>query len=334
MILGIFFKILFSNITECFFFGITTTTNIIPSMGYTLHNNEKHERALVCFVESLSIRRYQLGDDSTEVGDTLNMMGFLKAKSGELDDALTLLWDALRIRKLQEDHVKVSETLKNIGNVHREKGELELAIECHEECLRIRKAEFGSNHEKVADALIAMGNIHSDLEKTNEAMKSYQEALKIRTLVFGEHDESVAAVLQYMGTMEFRTNNYGEACDLLTEFIRIRRDNKTKNDTDYFNVLFMVGNIHKMEDQEEEAKSCWNEAYQVFQELGLAETKPEIADVMNNLMQIENMDEQETESQKKKSLFGIVTEKFKKDKSSDGLLPKGRTRISGKGLML
>jgi hypothetical protein len=85
-------------------------------MGFTSHNNDASDRALVCFEESLSIRRIQLGEDSDEVGDTLNMMGFLKAKRGELDDALTLLWDALRIRKLQEDHVKVSETLKNIGN--------------------------------------------------------------------------------------------------------------------------------------------------------------------------------------------------------------------------
>jgi tetratricopeptide (TPR) repeat protein len=61
------------------------------SMGYTLHNNDEAERALVCLEESLSMRRYQLGEDSKEVGDGLNMMGFLKAKKGERDDALTIL---------------------------------------------------------------------------------------------------------------------------------------------------------------------------------------------------------------------------------------------------
>lgn len=173
--------------TRLSFFFLIIKKNIIRiSMGYTLHNNDESERALVCFVEALSIRRYQLGDDSKEVGDTLNMMGFLKAKGGELDDALTLLWDALRIRKLQEDHIKVSETLKNIGNVHREKAELELAIECYEECLRIRRAQLGPDHEKVADGLIAMGNILNDMQRNGEAMQSYQEALKIRSLVFGE----------------------------------------------------------------------------------------------------------------------------------------------------
>jgi len=304
-------------------------------MGYTLHNNDEPERALVCFVEALSIRRYQLGNDSKEVGDTLNMMGFLKAKSGERDDALTLLWDALRIRKLQQDHVKVSETLKNIGNVHKEKNELELAIECYEECLRIRKAELGPKHEKVADTLIAMGNIHSDMLKMKEAMKSYQEALKIRTLVFGAHDERVATVLQFMGTMEFRANNHGNASDLLNEFIRIRRDNNAKKGGDYVNVLFIIGNIHKMEGREAEAKSVWNEAYQAFQELGLNETNPQIAEVMNNLLKVENLDEEEPEPPtNRKSIFGMVSEKFKKEKSSDALLEKGRTRRTGKGFKL
>ena len=303
------------------------------SMGYTLHNNDEPDRALVCFEESLNIRRYQLGEDSKEVGDTLNMMGFLKAKRSELDDALTLLWDALRIRKLQEDHVKVSETLKNIGNVHREKKERDVAVECYEECLRIRRTELGPEHEKVADALIAMGNVQSDMDHKEEAMRSYQEALKIRTMLFGEHDDGVAAVLQYMGTMEFRSGNHERARDLLTEFIRIRRENGTKKDGDYVNVLFMIGNIHKMHSREEDAQLCWSEAYQVFQELGLAETNPQIAKVMNHLLKAE---EEKEEAEKKKGkgagVFGKMTEKLKGNTKDEKL--HGKKRRKGKGIQL
>jgi tetratricopeptide (TPR) repeat protein len=305
------------------------------SMGYTLHNNDEPDRALVCFEESLSIRRYQLGEDSKEVGDTLNMMGFLKAKRGELDDALTILWDALRIRKLQEDNVKVSETLKNIGNVHREKQEQVLAVKCYEECLRIRRTELGEDHEKVADALIAMGNVYGDIKKNDEAMRSYQEALRIRTMVFGEQDESVAAVLQYMGTMEFRAGNHERARDLLTEFIRIRRDNSTKNDGDYVNVLFMIGNIHKMQGNEEDARLCWTEAYQVFQELGLEQTNPQIASMMNELLKLELKEDDETDQKKNAALtfFGKMAGKSKEPAKE--VKPLGRkTRRSGKGIQL
>jgi tetratricopeptide (TPR) repeat protein len=188
------------------------------SMGQTLHNMEEAERALVCFEESLSMRRYQLGEDSKEVGDGLNMMNLLKAKKGELNVAFPILWDSLRIRKLQNDHTKVSETLKNIGIVHREKHELDLAVECHEECLRMRRIELGTAHDKVDDALIAIGEVESDMQHTDDAMRSYQEALKIRTLIFAEHDESDVA-------LKFRANNYSKSRDLLSEFVRIRCDN-------------------------------------------------------------------------------------------------------------
>lgn len=319
---------------DCLGLDDVAVAETLYSMGYTLHNNDQADRALVCFEESLNIRRYKLGEDSKEVGDTLNMMGFLKAKRGELDDALTLLWDALRIRKLQDDHIKVSETLKNIGNVHREKEERELAVECYVECLRIRRDELGTEHEKVADALIAMGNVQSDMGQKEEAMRSYQEALKIRTLAFGEHDESVAAVLQYMGTMEFRSGNIEKARDLLTEFIRIRRDNGTKNDGDYVNVLFMIGNIHKMHGQEEEAKLCWSEAYQVFQELGLAETNPQIAKLMNHLLKAEE-EKEEAENRKKAkgvSVLSKMTEKLKGSTKEEKL--PGKKRRKGKGIQL
>ena len=301
------------------------------SMGFTLHNQDQSQRALQCFEEALHIRKIRLGDEAKEVGDTLNMMGFLQAKRGELDSALTLLWDALRIRKTHKDDVKVSETLKNIGNVHREKQEHELAVECYEECLRIRRSELGDDHEKVADALIAIGNVRSDMENIDDAMRAYQEALKIRTLVHGENDERVAAVLQYMGTLEFRSGDLDRARSFLEDFIRIRKQNNVQNDGDYVNVLFMIGNIHKIQGDDTAAKKCWSEAYDVFQALGLARENPQIARIMDSLLQggrtrppPQNRTQQDNRPKKPaegSGFFGRITAGLK-DTLRDEKLPK------------
>jgi tetratricopeptide (TPR) repeat protein len=136
-----------------------------------------------------------------------------------------------------------------------------------------------------------MGNVQSDLDWTQEALDSYKEALAIRNVLFGEQDEKVATILQYMGTLEFRANELDRAFQLLDEFIRIRQEeNGTEPDGDYVNVLFMIGNIHKMQNDEEEAKKCWTEAYGIFKKLGLAETNPQIAEVMSSLVSEEEMD--------------------------------------------
>jgi len=254
------------------------------SMGYTLHNQENTERALVCFDEAVHIRKSVLGENAKEVGDTLNIMGFLQAKKGELVEALKLLWEALRIRKYQQDNVKVSETLKNIGNVHREKHEFEVALECYEECLRIRRKELGNITEKVADALIALGNVHSDMENRDGALHAYNEALRVRIELHGDSDERVAACNQYIGTLEFRSGDMDKARTYLDEFVRIRRDNNNRMDADYVNVLFIIGNISKMQGNDLDARQCWTEAYQVFTEIGLEAENPQIAKVMNNLL--------------------------------------------------
>lgn len=74
------------------------------------------------------------------------------------------------------------------------------------------------------------------------------------------------------------------ALQLLNEFVRIREEIGAENDQDYVNVLIMVGNIHKMKNNEGEARRCWTTAYKVFTDIGLAESNPQIAAVMTSLL--------------------------------------------------
>jgi tetratricopeptide (TPR) repeat protein len=152
-------------------------------------------------------------------------------------------------------------------------------------------------------------------------------ALKIRTEMYGQNDERVAVVLQYMGTMEFRSGDLDTSLNLLNEFIRIRRENRVPHDGDYVNVLFMIGNIHKMQGDDEEARVCWTEAYDVFQELGLATENPQIAKVMNNLLYGEQNPidepaaEEEATETKRPGLLSGISSRFK-DALRDEKMPK------------
>lgn len=135
-------------------------------------------------------------------------------------------------------------------------------------------------------------------------------ALTIRTFFFGEHDDSVGAVLQKMGSLEFNNGEYDKALSMLTEFIRIRQENESENDGDYVNVLFMIGNIHKMQGNEDEARKWWTDAYDVFQDLGLSAGNPQVAQAMDNLLR-ENIGQREEVEEKKAGFFGDFAEKMK-----------------------
>lgn len=264
--------------------GHALVASTLYSLGFTLHNCDENNRALVCFEESLEIRKARFGEDAREVGDTMNILGFLRAKMNKLDEALTCLGSALRIRKLHEDYIKASDTLKNIGNVHREKQLHDIALENYKECLDMRRKELGHDHEKVADALVALGNVKSDTDDVQGALQLYSEALKIRTVVYGSHGEKVAAVVQNMGMLEFRTGDLDGAKSNLEEYVRIRSTNGSRPDSDFVNALFIIGNIHKLKQNDTAAKKCWREAYDLFNEIGLAEENPKIAKVMSKLL--------------------------------------------------
>jgi len=140
-----------------------------------------------------------------------------------------------------------------------------------------------------------------------------------------------------MGTLEFRAGELDRALQLLREFIRIRQDNGTENDGDYVNVLFMIGNIHKMQGNEEEAQGCWTEAYEVFQELGLADGNPQIAEVMGNLVK-KNKEEDiheefDATASPKRGLFGKITERVKGTLRDEKLgIGRSRTKVRGQQL--
>lgn len=161
-------------------------------------------------------------------------------------------------------------------------------------------------------------------------------------MLYGEQDESVAAVLQYMGTLEFRAEQFDRSLQLLNEFVRIREEIGTENDGDYVNVLIMVGNIHKIRRNEDEAKRCWTAAYKVFQDLGMAESNPQIAEVMNSLVKDPNAkpetsnkqpgsDDIEMRSNKSKGVLGRITDKVKVS-TKQALATKRRSDMRGQQL--
>ena len=134
-----------------------------------------------------------------------------------------------------------------------------------------------------------------------------------------------------MGTLEFRSGDLDTARQLLQDFIRIRREKNVPFDRDYVNVLFMIGNIHKMQGNNEEARRCWSEAYKVFQQLGLAEENPQIAKVMNNLLQggdgKATPAAQADEKKRPSGLLSQISTRFK-DALRDEKMPKLGTKKS------
>lgn len=204
------------------------------------------------------------------VGDTLNTIGFLQLKMGNIEgrDALDPLMEALEIRRAVGNKGKVVSTLQNIGSLYKKRKDYDSCIEVNADILVVRKEEFGPADERIAEAWINLGNVQASAGRFEEARVSYEEALRVRTVNFGYHHRLVAQALFKIGSLNSRQNNFNDAKQLFEEYMRIRADEESDPDEEMAQALTLMGDLQKETGEKSKAQINWMSAIEIYQQLG------------------------------------------------------------------
>jgi tetratricopeptide (TPR) repeat protein len=113
--------------------------------GVALLFQSRFDEALDCLERSLVIRQEKLGDLDNDVADTLNTIGVLHLRKGNIDGetAFGPLSKALEIRRSLQNKAKVVSTLQNLASLYKKRKEFDMCLEIHSEILAVRQEEFG-----------------------------------------------------------------------------------------------------------------------------------------------------------------------------------------------
>ncbi|MCA9650259.1 MAG: serine/threonine protein kinase [Myxococcales bacterium] len=103
--------------------------------------------------------------------------------------------------------------LDDIGAVHVVRGELDEAIALHRESLRLKELSYGPDHPQVAASLRELGSALSHAERYDEALEQFERGLAIDRATRGEHNRSVAVALDDIGRVLRRQGKLGEAIE-------------------------------------------------------------------------------------------------------------------------
>ena len=282
------------------------------AMGLLLHEKGTYTDALAYLSKSLDMRVHIHGQNHPAIADIYDMMGYVDTKSGDLDSALRRLNDSLEVRKLVGDKLREADTLVNIGNLHRERKEFQLAIQHYDECLKMRISALGRNHGSVADVLMSQGNVHSDMNSTHDALARYREgeqiekhcthshpsteniphdivcappAVEIILSVNGPTDARVASTFQKAGMMQFLAGNIDSGRLFLEYTVDIYRQGGETYESNLVISLLIIGNMHKIVEESEEAERVWTDAYEISKKMGLR-SNPKILQVLTHLLHI------------------------------------------------
>ena len=179
---------------------------------------------------------------------------------------------AIRKRFLPWDHRDVFNNLHSLAYCHSESGNIELAMQLEEEALRIAKSRFGTNSLPYANICAGFGffswstnkNLNSGIKRTEEAIRIFnrigygtsgdcglaysnlascyflkgerekallyhQKALQIRTQVFGENDcNNTAISLLNLANSFSSFNDYEKALEYYKKVLAIRLEHCEK----------------------------------------------------------------------------------------------------------
>lgn len=255
---------------------------------------ERFGDALVCFRHCNLIFQAKLGSDHLTVAETLHRTGFVLEKmndfptsqhhQAELEDALDLLTEALRIRKIHmgDLHPDLEETLLCLGRVHHKLGNIGHALDFLTDAVKARDARLGRKNVKLedADALLQVGQLQQQSGQFRQALESFEECLDIRCQILGRDHPSIGELLFYIGNLLREVGDLDLAAVKFEESLAIA-EQTNPNSIECADGLFSLGVLHTEKKQFSLALEAYLGSLQIHKSRGSSMVA--IAEILNNL---------------------------------------------------
>ncbi|MEN8162795.1 MAG: serine/threonine-protein kinase [Acidobacteriota bacterium] len=183
--------------------------------GVIMTDMEKTEETIEFTAAALG----RLGDDPELEGALANHKSVLKYIGGDMQGALDLCSEALRLRKqaFGDSHPKVASTLQNCANDLAEVGDLEGALELANESLEMRRTLLGPAHPSVYISLEGIADILNSLGRNEEAHLLGQKAIAIVEETYPPDHPEVGVVKSNLSARAKKNGEYEEARRLAQE---------------------------------------------------------------------------------------------------------------------
>ena len=174
-------------------------TGSLNGLALLYDSQGRYNDAEPLYLQSLDIRKRQLGNDHPDVATTLNNLAQLYEFQGRYNDAEPLFLQSLDIykRQLGNDHPHVATTLNNLSALYESQGQYNDAEPLYLQSLDIRKRQLGNDHPHVATSLNNLALLYEFQGKYLEAENLAQQALVIYQQKLGnEHPDTQNAAVR------------------------------------------------------------------------------------------------------------------------------------------
>ena len=195
----------------------------LNGLALLYHSQGRYNDAEPLYLQSLDIRKRQLGNDHLDVASSLNNLAGLYFSQGRYNDAEPLYLESLDIRKRQlgDDHPDVATSLNNLAGLYESQGRFNDAEPLYLQSLDIYKRQLGNDHPHVALSLNNLALLYYSQGRYNDAEPLYLESLDIRKRQLGNDHPDVASSLNNLALLYVSQEKYLKAKNLAQQALVI-----------------------------------------------------------------------------------------------------------------
>jgi tetratricopeptide (TPR) repeat protein len=172
--------------------------DLLRKLGNYLSESEQLRAARITVEHVLEIQEAAYGPDDPEVAKTLDNLGAIQLKLGELGEARAVIERALPVlqREYGPDNLEVAKVLGNLGIIQSDLWELESARANLERALAIFLATYGPDHRDLTHTFVNLGGVQLRLGDLGNARASFKRALDISEAADRpDHPQAVKALI-------------------------------------------------------------------------------------------------------------------------------------------
>src|SRR5262249_45330563 len=118
--------------------------------GLAFFRNARYAESIPHFEKALVLVSKLFGAEHANTAAIMNTLAAAHKHSGNLDRALSLFKESLRIRELTKDPKAVATSLNNLGLLYDELGKHELAEPLFLRCLKMEEMRLGKDHRDLS----------------------------------------------------------------------------------------------------------------------------------------------------------------------------------------
>ena len=232
-------------------------------LGHLLLKRSDHRiEEMSLYLEVLEGRRRALGNDHLDTLQSINNMGVLHQRMGNLQESMRFHQEALagRKRTLLDDHPDTLQSLNNIALLLKKLGRFKEALPLYEEVLETSRRVLSHDHPDTITSLNNLGNLLQEYGRLDEAERYIREALDLSIETRGMEHSSTLTYYNNLGAVYLKQGDLDRALPCSQKALDGRRSLLGGLHRKTLSALNNIGSVYLKDNQPQKAQQSFREA--------------------------------------------------------------------------